>query len=108
MFAVREFVQMNLGRAFVESPAVHLAELYDDMCKTTPLVFLLSTGSDPMGSFLRFAKDVDKQDRYVVVAALHLLHCRKHVEAVCFVFLCVSFLIFTMIAFSCYMKVSNE
>ncbi|XP_070178052.1 dynein axonemal heavy chain 6-like [Littorina saxatilis] len=57
VFAVTEFVRQNLGQAFVESPAVNLQELYDDMTKVTPLVFVLSTGSDPMGSFLRFAKD---------------------------------------------------
>ncbi|KAL8568337.1 Dynein heavy chain 6, axonemal [Nucella lapillus] len=63
VFAVTEYVRENLGQAFVESPAVHLQELYEDMNKITPLVFVLSTGSDPMGGFLRFAKDTGNQDK---------------------------------------------
>ncbi|KAI8732070.1 dynein heavy chain 6, axonemal isoform X3, partial [Biomphalaria glabrata] len=57
-FAVTEFVSECLGKQFVESPPVTLPELYESMSKTTPLVFILSPGSDPMTSFLRFAKDM--------------------------------------------------
>ncbi|KAI8731251.1 dynein heavy chain 6, axonemal isoform X3, partial [Biomphalaria glabrata] len=57
-FAVTEFVSECLGKQFVESPPVTLPELYETMSKTTPLVFVLSPGSDPMTSFLRFAKDM--------------------------------------------------
>ena len=49
-------MSLNLGQQFVESPAVTLADLYRDMNNITPLVFVLSTGSDPMSAFLRFAK----------------------------------------------------
>ncbi|PVD36438.1 hypothetical protein C0Q70_03422 [Pomacea canaliculata] len=58
VFAVAEFVRLNLGQTFVESPAVNLNELYEDMNRSTPLVFVLSTGSDPMGAFLRFAREM--------------------------------------------------
>lgn len=63
--AVNKFVSLNLGQRFVESPAVHLTELYENMNKITPLVFVLSTGSDPMGGFLRFAKERDYTERYL-------------------------------------------
>jgi dynein heavy chain len=56
--AVTLFVAQNLGQVFVESPATDLNTLYKDMSCRTPLVFILSTGSDPMGSFLRFAKEM--------------------------------------------------
>ncbi|GFS25719.1 dynein heavy chain 6, axonemal [Elysia marginata] len=62
-FAVTEFVEENLGKQFVESPPVALAELYESMTNVTPLVFVLSSGSDPMGAFLRFAKDRNHVDR---------------------------------------------
>ncbi|RUS78130.1 hypothetical protein EGW08_014103, partial [Elysia chlorotica] len=61
-FAVTEFVADNLGQQFVESPPVALAELYESMTNVTPLVFVLSSGSDPMGAFLRFAKERDLMD----------------------------------------------
>lgn len=56
--AVTLFVSRNLGKTFVESPAIDLNTLYQDMSCRIPLVFILSTGSDPMGSFLRFAKEM--------------------------------------------------
>lgn len=55
--AVTLFVAQNLGQSFVESPPTDLNTLYKDMSNKTPLVFILSTGSDPMGAFLRFAKE---------------------------------------------------
>ena len=57
--AVRDFVISNLGKQFVENPPVALSSLYADMTNVTPLVFVLSTGSDPMGAFMRFAKEHD-------------------------------------------------
>ncbi|XP_059176449.1 dynein axonemal heavy chain 6-like [Physella acuta] len=60
--AITEFVAQSLGKEFVESPPVALPELYENMSKVTPLVFVLSSGSDPMGAFLRFAKEMDVQD----------------------------------------------
>ncbi|XP_072318696.1 dynein axonemal heavy chain 6 [Eucyclogobius newberryi] len=57
VFASTEFVIVNLGTQFVENPPIDLAKLYLDMSPSTPLVFILSTGSDPMGAFQRFASE---------------------------------------------------
>ncbi|GFO48624.1 dynein heavy chain 6, axonemal-like [Plakobranchus ocellatus] len=70
-FAVTEFVADNLGEQFVESPPVALPELYDSMTNVTPLVFVLSTGSDPMGAFLRFAKERGLLERYFTLTSLN-------------------------------------
>lgn len=53
---------MHLGKPFVENPPISLASLYADINNMIPLVFVLSTGSDPMGAFLRFAKERDCAD----------------------------------------------
>uniref|UniRef100_A0A8C2B7Q0 Dynein, axonemal, heavy chain 6 n=1 Tax=Cyprinus carpio TaxID=7962 RepID=A0A8C2B7Q0_CYPCA len=66
VFAVTEFVIIGLGQQFVENPPVDLATLYADMSPSIPLVFILSTGSDPMGAFQRFANERGYQDRYLV------------------------------------------
>lgn len=58
-----QFVKEELGKEFIESPAVDLNVLYEDMSSTIPLVFILSTGSDPMNAFLRFAKDMNYSNR---------------------------------------------
>jgi dynein heavy chain len=63
VFAVTDFVRENLGQSFIEPPLTDLPTLYADMSNIIPLVFVLSTGSDPMGAFLRFAKEKDYLDR---------------------------------------------
>uniref|UniRef100_A0A8C3AFB1 Dynein axonemal heavy chain 6 n=1 Tax=Cyclopterus lumpus TaxID=8103 RepID=A0A8C3AFB1_CYCLU len=63
VFAATEFVIVSIGKQFVENPPVDLANLYNDMSPSTPLVFILSTGSDPMGAFQRFAKERGCLDR---------------------------------------------
>lgn len=62
-FAVTEFVRENLGQTFIEPPAIDLPTLYADMTNVTPLVFVLSTGSDPMANFLRFARERGYSER---------------------------------------------
>uniref|UniRef100_A0A1I8GGQ9 DHC_N2 domain-containing protein n=1 Tax=Macrostomum lignano TaxID=282301 RepID=A0A1I8GGQ9_9PLAT len=66
--AITEFVKENLGKEFVEAPSIELNLLYSDMSKTTPLVFVLSTGSDPMNTFQRFAKEKNFDDRYHAIS----------------------------------------
>ncbi|KAM4809142.1 dynein axonemal heavy chain 6 [Rhinophrynus dorsalis] len=61
--AITEFVINNLGKKFIENAPVDLATLYQDMSPSTPLVFILSTGSDPMGAFQRFAKERGYSER---------------------------------------------
>ncbi|KAH0628434.1 hypothetical protein JD844_009589 [Phrynosoma platyrhinos] len=61
--ALTEFVIENLGKQFIENPPVDLATLYQDMSPSTPLVFILSTGSDPMGAFQRFARERGYSER---------------------------------------------
>lgn len=63
VFALTDFVIENLGKHFIETPPVDLATLYQDMSFNTPLVFILSTGSDPMGAFQRFARERGYSDR---------------------------------------------
>ncbi|XP_055452394.1 dynein axonemal heavy chain 6 [Psammomys obesus] len=63
VFALTDFVIENLGKQFIETPPVDLATLYQDMSNSTPLVFILSTGSDPMGAFQRFARESGYAER---------------------------------------------
>ena len=59
---------MNLGRKFVENPPVTFNSLYEDMTNTTPLVFVLSPGSDPMSAFVRFTREKNKQESYQAIS----------------------------------------
>ena len=61
--SIQDFVILNIGKQFVENPPVAIADLYGSMTEKSPLVFVLSTGSDPMGAFQRFAADFEYLDR---------------------------------------------
>ena len=49
MEAVQTYVMSQgfMGRKYVEPPPMNLRECYNDSSTTMPLIFILSTGSDP-------------------------------------------------------------
>ena len=53
--AVQALVSEALGQRCVEPPAFDLAACYADSSPTTPLIFVLSAGSDPTAALLQFA-----------------------------------------------------
>ena len=53
----------NLGKYFIESPSVTMDIVYPDTNKTTPLIFILSAGADPTTQLLKFAKDMNFEDK---------------------------------------------
>ena len=54
--AVQRFVIEKSGEKFVIPPSFDLQACYDDSSVSSPLIFVLSAGSDPMSAVLRFAK----------------------------------------------------
>lgn len=52
-----------MGQQFVEPPTFDLLASFNDSMPTTPLIFLLSAGSDPMASLLAFAKEKNMYDK---------------------------------------------
>ncbi|XP_049536716.1 dynein axonemal heavy chain 6 [Anopheles darlingi] len=58
VLAVTEFIRHSLGKRYTEPPKnTSLASLYADISSTTPLVFVLSAGSDPMTALIKFAQE---------------------------------------------------
>ncbi|XP_017878877.2 dynein heavy chain 3, axonemal [Ceratina calcarata] len=55
--AVRMFVIHYMGQFFVEPPPFDLQACYNDSTNVTPLIFVLSPGSDPMAGLIRFSED---------------------------------------------------
>ena len=61
--AIQDFVILNIDKPFVENPPVSIGDLYANMTPSSPLVFVLSAGSDPMGAFQRFASESSYLER---------------------------------------------
>ncbi|XP_071052042.1 dynein axonemal heavy chain 3 isoform X2 [Onthophagus taurus] len=55
--AVQLYIGEEMGQAYLEPPQFNLQESYNDSNCCTPLVFILSAGSDPMAGLIRFAAD---------------------------------------------------
>jgi dynein heavy chain len=53
--AIQQFVVQEMGQAYVEPPPFDLEKCYQDSTAMTPLIFVLSPGSDPMSVLLKFA-----------------------------------------------------
>merc|ERR1719161_566634 len=56
--AILNFVQGQMGQHFVEPPVFNIAVSYEDSTKISPLIFVLSSGSDPVADMLAFAEDM--------------------------------------------------
>lgn len=59
VLAVQNFITEQIGKQFIEPPTFNLAKSYKDSSITTPLIFVLSAGSDPVADFERFAGDMN-------------------------------------------------
>jgi dynein heavy chain, axonemal len=59
VLAVQNFIIEQIGKQFIEPPTFNLAKSYKDSSITTPLIFVLSAGSDPVADFERFAGDMN-------------------------------------------------
>ncbi|KAA6419936.1 MAG: dynein heavy chain axonemal [Trebouxia sp. A1-2] len=55
VLAVQRFVLNEMGSKFVEAPPFDLDKCYQDSTCLTPLIFVLSPGSDPMSGLLKYA-----------------------------------------------------
>lgn len=63
MIAVSCYIREIFGKEFIESKATSIANVYDDTSSTMPLIFILSSGSDPMSSLQKFANEKDFSEK---------------------------------------------
>nr|XP_034195945.1 dynein heavy chain 1, axonemal-like [Osmia lignaria] len=53
--AMQSYLAKHLGREFVEPQTTELSAVYSESSPTTPIVFILSTGTDPAAELYKFA-----------------------------------------------------
>jgi dynein heavy chain len=66
MMAISSYINEILGRDFIENKTTTLSQVYDDMQPSIPLIFILSSGSDPLTSLQKFANEKEFSEK---------LHC---------------------------------
>ena len=59
------FVENNLGKEYTEPPTFNLMKSYEDSTNKIPLLFVLSTGSDPKNDFQQLADTMGRKVEYV-------------------------------------------
>ena len=61
ILAVQNFVIQESGEKFVKPPTFNLKACFEDSVNISPLVFVLSAGSDPTGAILKFGGDCNAE-----------------------------------------------
>lgn len=56
--AIQNYITEKIGEEFIVVPIFDLAKCYKDSSIITPLIFVLSAGSDPVSDFLKFADEM--------------------------------------------------
>ncbi|KAI4494191.1 hypothetical protein M0802_009060 [Mischocyttarus mexicanus] len=64
IFGFTAYVSKHLGPKFIESPAASLHSLFPGTSNKIPLIFVLTTGSDPFSGFQRFAIEIGYFDKF--------------------------------------------
>ena len=60
---IKNFVLTLLGKVFIESPVFDLKGAFTDSTPTTPIIFVLSPGADPISYLLGLAKEKEMDTR---------------------------------------------
>jgi len=56
--AMQDFVSENLGQKFIEPQSADLGLVFHDSSPATPLIFVLSVGTDPAAGLYKFAEEM--------------------------------------------------
>jgi len=63
VMALQEVISTKLGAAFLEPPSFNLDKSFAGSSATTPLIFVLSSGADPMAEIVRLAQRLGMGER---------------------------------------------
>lgn len=61
--AIQNWIVEKIGQQFIIVPVFELGKCYKDSTIITPLIFVLSAGSDPIADFQKFAEEMQMSKR---------------------------------------------
>jgi len=61
-------VEVGMGLRFVVPPPFDISKSYADSDCLTPLIFILSPGSDPMSALIKFVDNMDYLERFEAIS----------------------------------------
>jgi dynein heavy chain len=62
------YIEGKLGRTFIESPLFDLKAAYNDSISTSPIIFVLSPGADPMSYLFELARQEGMIDKLKILS----------------------------------------
>ena len=62
--AIIDWIILKIGKEFIVPPTFELSKCFKDSTIMTPLIFVLSAGSDPVSDFLKFAEEMGMSKKY--------------------------------------------
>jgi dynein heavy chain len=62
--AVQNWISLKMGKQFIIFPTPELGKVFKDASITTPIIIVLSAGSDPKADFVKLAKELNMANRY--------------------------------------------
>ncbi|KAL3286288.1 hypothetical protein HHI36_000797 [Cryptolaemus montrouzieri] len=64
LIALRQFVKNELGEKFITPPQFNIGLSFAESYSLSPLIFILSPGTDPMSALVKFAEDRKFTERF--------------------------------------------
>jgi dynein heavy chain len=77
---VSRFISEEIGQYYISPPAFDLGLVYGDSKNITPLIFVLSPGSDPMNGLQKFAQTKNKEIKVVSLGQGQGPKAEKHIS----------------------------
>ena len=66
--AIQNFITEKMSKEFIEPPTFDLVACYNDSTNVSPLIFVLSPGTDPVADFRKLADEFGMQDKIDLVS----------------------------------------
>lgn len=68
MIAISNFVSQQIGNKFIMPPPFDIAKSFEESSCLCPLIFILSTGTDPMAALFKFAQIKGYTERFHTIS----------------------------------------